>query len=388
MSRRLSLALPLLLLWPGLARPEDDTAALLRDIRAVAGGHTAASPTARKAWDRLVARGPAALPRVLEAMDTPDPVAANWLRTAFDRIADADLRTGGKQIDTDALLAFARDRRRHGRARRLALETADRLRPGSSSRLLAGWLDDPEFRYDAVALLAEEAGALARAGSRDKAAAAYRKAFAATNDVPQGQMLAARLKELGSTVSLAEHFGFLTDWYVIGPFDARGGKGFQTAYPPEREVDLAAELPGKAGKVRWKHYRVAESPAAPPARVALVNLLEPLGHADDAVAYAFTAFTVPEARTAEFRGAADDNFTVWVNGKKAFGFEEYRNGIRLDRHRFRVRLRAGTNTVLVKVCQAPADPLNSDPNWEFLLRVTDPTGQGVPFKHTPPEKRS
>src|SRR5947209_2842767 len=188
MSRRLSLALPLLLLWPGLAHPEEDTAALLRDIRAVAGGHTAASPTARKAWDRLVARGPAALPRVLEAMDTPDPVAVNWLRTAFDRIAHEDLRTGGKHIDVDALLAFA----------------------------------------------------------RDKAAAAYRKAFAATNDVPQAQLLAGRLKELGTTVSLAEHFGFLTDWYVIGPFDARGGKGFQTAYPPEREVDLAAELPGKA----------------------------------------------------------------------------------------------------------------------------------------------
>ena len=86
---------------------------------------------------------------------------------------------------------------------------------------------------------------------------------------------------------------------------------------------------------------------------------------------------MPEAREVEFRGAADDNFTVWVNGAKVFGFEEYNNGVRLDRHRFRVPLRAGRNTVLVKVCQAPA---NAEPNWEFFLRVVDETGKGIPFR--------
>jgi hypothetical protein len=111
--------------------------------------------------------------------------------------------------------------------------------------------------------------------------------------------------------------------------------------------------------------------------VALVNLREALGDADDAVAFAYTEFTLARARPAEFRGAADDNFTVWVNGKKEFGFEEYRNGVRLDRHRFRVKLRAGKNTVLVKICQYPA---NSEPNWEFLLRVVDDTGKGIGYR--------
>jgi hypothetical protein len=52
----------------------------------------------------------------------------------------------------------------------------------------------------------------------------------------------------------------------------------------------------------------------------------------------------------------------------------------MDRHRFKVRLRAGDNAVLVKVCQAPADPAGPDPNWEFLLRVCDATGKGIPFR--------
>ena len=102
-----------------------------------------------------------------------------------------------------------------------------------------------------------------------------------------------------------------------------------------------------------------------------------MGDADDAVAYAYTTFTVAESREVEFRGAADDNLTVWVNGKRVFGYEEYRNGVRLDRHRFKVKLRAGENSVLVKVCQAPLDTTSPEPNWEFFLRVVDETGKGI-----------
>ena len=57
------------------------------------------------------------------------------------------------------------------------------------------------------------------------------------------------------------------------------------------------------------------------------------------MAYAYTAFACRPRREVEFRGAADDNFTVWVNGQRVFGFEEYRNGVRLDRHRFPVKLK-------------------------------------------------
>jgi hypothetical protein len=164
-------------------------------------------------------------------------------------------------------------------------------------------------------------------------------------------------------------------------------KQFATVYPPEEKIDLAARHAGKSGPVTWKRYRAPEATSGLPARVVLVNLLEPLGNADDAVAYAYTAFTVDQEQEVEFRGAADDNFTVWVNGKKAFAVEEYRNGVRLDRHRFRAKLPAGANTVLVKICQAPLDPTNPEPNWEFLLRAVDRTGKGIAMKNAlPPAK--
>src|SRR6266849_5179042 len=164
----------LALLAADTSSQKDPLTLLLREIKAVANGHTEASPKARAAWEKIVATGPAALPRLLEAMDHPDPVVANWLRTAFDRIVEEEMRHEGRQIDPRPLLSFAVNPRRHGPARRLALELVDRLRPGTSRALLPGWLEDPEFRYDAVDLLAGEAEELARAGAKDKAVSAYR----------------------------------------------------------------------------------------------------------------------------------------------------------------------------------------------------------------------
>jgi hypothetical protein len=365
----------------------DALAPLFREIQAAANGHTEESPKARAAWEKIVAIGPAALPRVLEAMDQPDPVVANWLRTAFDRIVEEEMRHETRRIDPQPLQKFATNPRRHGPARRLALELVDRLRPGTSRLLIAGWLDDPEFRYDAVDLVAREGEELDRAGAKDKAMSAFQRAFQATDDVTQAQRLAHHLKQLGVSVDLASHFGFLTDWYVIGPFDGKQQRGFRAVYPPEQQVDLKAKLPGKTGLVRWRRYHAAVAWEGLPARVALVNLLEPLGQAEDAVAYAYTAVTLSESREVEFRGAADDNFTIWVNGKREFGFEEYRNGVRLDRHRFRARLKAGENAILVKVCQAPLDPANPAPNWEFLLRVTEPGGKGLPLRSALPVEK-
>jgi hypothetical protein len=364
------------------AAADDEVARLLKQVRA-AGPQGAGSPKTRAAWDHLVARGPAILPPLLEAMDTPDTVVANWLRTAFDRIVDRTTGEGGKGIDADALLRFARNPKRQGRARRLALDVVEGLRSGTRAGLLRGWTDDPEFRHDAIEQVLADLDR-DKQSPADQRVAVLRRLFAATRDLPQSRAIAARLKGLGAPISVADHFGFLRDWYVIGPFDARGMKGFQAIYPPEEKVDLNASYEYKGKAVGWKRYRSPETTGG--THVALVNLREPLGDAADAVAYAYTAFEADKAREIEFRGAADDNLTVWVNGERAFGFEEYRNGVRLDRHRFRVRLKKGVNTVLVKVCQAPADPANPEPNWEFLLRICDADGKGLLFKGALPEK--
>lgn len=345
---------------------------LLRDVRAVQA-EGVGSAKARAAWDRLVRQGPGALPRILVAMDTPDTVVANWLRLAFDDIAERE----SKSIDAEALLAFVRDGKRHGAPRRFALEHVELLRPGTKDKLLADWLTDPEFGHDAVGRALEQ---IQRDKDlpKEKAVERLRSVFAASRDLEQARTAATRLKERGVIVSLADHMGFLRDWYVIGPFDANRKKGYGTTYPPEKSVDLKATLEGKGGKkLTWVRHTLPDSLTG--RFPGFVDLRKPLGDAEDAVAFAWTAVECPREQTVELRGAADDNFTLWVNGTRVFGFEEYQNGVRLDRHRVAVKLRAGVNTILVKICQAPLDADNTLPNWEFLLRITDASGKGVTF---------
>jgi hypothetical protein len=368
-----------------VAASQADEPAWRKDIELLAKERRG-SAEGRAAWERLSAAGPAALLPLLEAMNSADTVRSNWLRTAFDRIAERAAKHEGKSIDADALLVFVRDAAKQGRARRLALDLVETLRPGTRDRLLRDWRNDPEFRYEAVAQLLDMANDALKKKAVKEAEPILREAFECARDQQQLRDAAAALAQLGVTVSVAKQMGFLTDWYLIGPFDGMSKKGFQLDYPPQKKVDLGAELAGQGGTVRWKRYQVREpSPSVRGGHQALVSLRDKaaLGDADDAVGFAYTEFTVPAAAEVEFRGAADDNLTVWVNGEKVFGFEEWRNGVRLDRHRFKAKLIAGKNTVLVKVCQTPAP--NPEPNWEFFLRVVDATGKAVPMKCTLPQ---
>jgi hypothetical protein len=81
---------------------------------------------------------------------------------------------------------------------------------------------------------------------------------------------------------------------------------------------------------------------------------------------------------AQLRCGADDNGTVWLNGERLFGREQWLNGTRFDRFVVPVRLRSGNNSLLVKVCQGPQ---HKDPevpnNWSLQLRFCDVTGTGV-----------
>ncbi len=353
----------------GAVQVQQDLATLAKQGRGTAEG--------RAAWDRLSQADAEVLPAILTAMNVGDTSAVNWLRLAFDRVVDNTLKANRK-IDQAKLLAFAKNATNHGRPRRLALELVDRLSPGAAETMYLDCLDDPEFRYEAVALVLAKAKRADVAGNSLIAVNLSRQAFDKGRDLMQLREAALGLEKEKIKVSVAQQMGFITDWHLIGPFDGKGQKGLQTAYPPETKVDLAEELDGQKGKVRWIRHQVKEPANSSSDRhQALVNLRDKtaLGNADDAVAFAYAEFNVEKAMKAEMRGSADDNFAVFVNGTKTFSFEEWRNGVRLDRHRFPVELRAGKNTVLVKISQSAAP--NTEPNWEFFLRVVDATGKGV-----------
>jgi hypothetical protein len=359
----------------GRTAPADDgtdVGPLVARLRAV-GPEGAGNAEAARAWRDLVRAGPAALPDVLAALDGADPVAANWLRTAVDAIAEREV-DAGRGLPADKLEAFVKDTRHAPAGRRLAYEWLTRIDRTAPGRLLPGMLDDPsvELRRDAVAVALADAQAKLGAGDRDAARAAFRKALGGARDRDQVEAIAKALKELGEPVDLAAHFGFLRAWHVIAPFDNTGGKGYATAFAPETKVDLTATLTGKGGReVRW----AAVSTDDP---YGNVDLNKALGKHQGAAAYAYAAVDVPAERAAEVRLATENAVKVFVNGKEVFGREEYHHGKSLDQHVAPVKLRAGRNVLLVKVCQ------NEQPDawaqaWDFQLRVCDAVGTPVPL---------
>jgi hypothetical protein len=348
----------------------NDVPTLIARVRLV-GGEAARAAEARAARDALARLGPDCIAALLDGMDTPDTVAANWLRSAFDEVVRRAMKADPASLPVGELRRFVLDANRQGRVRRLALDVLTALDPAAPATLIPPLLDDPEFRRDAVAV-ALAAGERAVKESDDAAAlVAFGRAFDAAREADQVRAAAAKLKSLGRDVSIVEHLGFVVEWSVIGPFNGPEYKTFATVYPPEREIKLDTTYDAPAGKVAWRHHRTSDE-------FGTVDLVKAVAATDDAAAYAFATVESPSARDAQIRCGADDNIQVWLNGKRVFGKEEWQNGTRLDRFIAPVQLRAGANTILVKVCQGPKyrDPGMANP-WSLQLRICDATGRGI-----------
>ncbi len=355
----------------GLSAPAAaaDVASLLKTLQAV-GPNAAGHREAAQAWAELAKADVSALPTVLSALDQSNPLAANWIRTAADAIAERHVQAGGK-LPATALEQFVLDLRHAPRARRLAFELLEQADPTARERWLPKMLDDPsvEMRGEAVAGLIGQAEALEKAGTQDEATAIYRRAFAAARDPDQVNSLADRLKKLGVAVDLSRHLGFVTAWRVIGPFDNTGEKGYDVAYPPEREINPAAALDGKKGPVKW----IAWSTQEPDGKI---DLHKSLGEQKGVIAYATADFISEKKQEVEFKMTSVNALKLWVNGRLVDEHRVYHSGTLLDQYVSRAVLEPGRNVLLVKVCQnEQTDPWCKV--WGFQLRVCDRYGAAV-----------
>lgn len=344
------------------------------------GPNAQGSQEARIARRQLAAQEPEILPRLLEAMDTDNIVAANWYRTAYEEIVNRELARESPNLPLGALREYVRNEEHRGRVRRLALDLLNRMDPDFGRELVASLLDDPEFREDAVNMALKRGDQAKNSGESDQARKEYQTAFLHARTSSQVTQAADRLKSIGAPVSIVEHMGFVTDWYVIGPFDAPGKTGFSLTFPPESGVDLNAEYAGKTGRsIAWKRIQSED-------RLGLIDLNRAIAPSREAVGYAYAELISPGEQNVELRCGADDNLTVWLNGDRIFGREQWLNGIRLDRFTAPARLRAGRNRLFVKVCQGPQHSSPDVPNnWSLQLRFCNEDGKGVGLKSALPE---
>ena len=351
------------------ATPPPEIAEPLKTIRAV-GPEGRGNLEASAAWKKLAESKAVMLLPILEAMDGANDYALNWLRSAFDAIASRELGEGAK-LPLPELGKFLLDTRHNPRARRLAFELIGRMDPSTTDKLLAGMLNDPslEIRLDAVQKAIDQAGQSLAASNHVGAVLLFQQALNSARDVRQIDGIVKKLKDLGQPVDLPKHFGFLTEWKVIGPFDNTGNKGFETAYPPEQKVDFTAEHAGKTGGIRWQDY-------ASQHKYGMVDMNVPCGKLKEVTAYATADFISDRAQPVELRLGGKNSWKVWLNGKLLFSRDEYHASAEIDQYPMPAQLQAGRNTILVKVCQNHEVEKWTN-EWEFQLRITDALGTPI-----------
>lgn len=357
----------LLLISASLAH--GDIPASVKTILAV-GREGEGNEEARAAWKELVKAGPQSLLPVVEAAGKGNVVADNWLRLAATVVADEAV-AAKKSLPMAELERFLRDTSHASAARSLAFDLIQQVDPAKAGEIEPTLISDPaqELRRAAVQRLIVAAKEKADAKEEAAAKTGYQAALDAARDEDQVKVIAEALTKLGVEVDLPKHFGFITKWNVIGPFDNAQRAGFDAVYPPEKEIKLDAKYAGKGAEVVWQPFETKHE-------YGKLDFNKPLTMLKDATAYAVSTFDSTSDRDAEIRLGCKNGWKVWLNGELLFGRDEYHRGAQMDQYTLKCRLKKGANTILVKCCQNEQKE-QWTVEWEFQLRVCDATGTAI-----------
>jgi hypothetical protein len=335
------------------------------------------------AWQVVASSGFDQLPAIFAAMDRADPLAANWLSTAIDRVVAARTQAG-HTLSANMLQQAVLDTDHALVTRRLALELLGNVEPQRVAELQAQLLHDPEemLRRPAVQALIDRAEQLAQQDAApQEQLAVWRQALSGARDPGQVRIVAREMEKLGQPVDLGKRFGFLRNWQVIGPFDNTDKEGFDAVYPPEsltlenydgpEGIYSEKTWPGKDGPVSWQSWQA-------PADSGNVDLNKVLGKQKEVVGYGAAVFVSKRAMDVQLRLRIQNAFKIWLNGQLLMAQPVCHTGNAFDQYRLETRLREGENLILVKSCQIkPPRVMEFYDTWHFGVRLCDSTGLGL-----------
>lgn len=171
----------------------------------------------------------------------------------------------------------------------------------------------------------------------------------------------ARVGKTNRARGLINGLGYITDWYVTGPFDNERGAGFEKAYEPEQRFERGASMEGKERAVRWRLNPGRQHPLA---RLRLDTMLRPN---QQAVAYLATAVQTSTERAVVLRFGTEASFKVFLNGHEVAS-RQVERPFAPDQERVVLPLLEGWNQLLVKLAV-------EEGSWSFSSRFTDLEGQ-------------
>ncbi len=150
--------------------------------------------------------------------------------------------------------------------------------------------------------------------------------------------------DLGATVEHTQALGFLSHWWIVGPFDNERGAGYAQSYDPERGFDPEGSYEGKKRPVRWRQLPVSEPPAG------IVDLDAMVRPNDQVLCYAAVALKADQDGAVALHLGSDEAFQVFLNGKRIAGRDVTRPLV-ADQDAVVLDLKRGPNLLLLKICE-------------------------------------
>ena len=149
---------------------------------------------------------------------------------------------------------------------------------------------------------------------------------------------------------------FITDWWLIGPFDNTNRKGIEKVYPPEIEFIAEKSYSGRENqKISWQKYDENNNEY-----ISLAKLFKPL---DDGVVYARRIFNLKNEANIKIGLGTNDGVKMWVNGKLVHKNVVGRAAVP-NEDIVSVTFNKGENVVLLKIDQLGG-------GWGFYFSLLD-----------------
>ena len=156
-------------------------------------------------------------------------------------------------------------------------------------------------------------------------------------------------------------------WMGIAGFDNAEGKGYDTPYPPEREIALDRSYPGARGQVGWRAVELS----SPEPMLELNQRFYPFSRN---VAYLVTYVSSPKDQDVVLELVTTAPLKAWVNDRNVLAAQQVRQA-RHRQFRIPVRLRKGANKLLLKSCSKHG-------NWYASAWIARPDGTPLALQST------
>jgi arylsulfatase A len=149
---------------------------------------------------------------------------------------------------------------------------------------------------------------------------------------------------------------FLKDWWLIGPFDNKDRKGFNTIYPPESEFNPDRTYTGRNNlKIAWQNYKENKFEY-----ISLAKIMKP---SHEGVAYARRTIEVVKDTNLKLGVGTNDGVRMWVNGKLVLDRLVSRGAVP-NEDVVTVPFKKGKNSVLLKIDQIGG-------GWGFYFSIME-----------------